>query len=90
MHGTPKDGRPQRRGGGGPQRRGPPHGRPQQQSRNHSNGSASAQRNYDRYIALAREAASSGDRVEMENCYQYAEHFLRVMNERAHPARTAL
>jgi hypothetical protein len=39
----------------------------------------SARRNYDRYIALAREAASRGDAIEMENCYQHAEHYFRVM-----------
>jgi Domain of unknown function (DUF4167) len=38
--------------------------------------------NYVRYIALAKEAASRGDRIEMENCYQHAEHYFRVMRER--------
>jgi hypothetical protein len=38
-----------------------------------------AQRSYERYITLAREAASAGDVIEMENCYQHAEHFLRTM-----------
>ena len=33
-----------------------------------------------RYLALAREAAASGDRVEAENYRQHAEHYLRVMN----------
>jgi hypothetical protein len=42
-----------------------------------------AQRNYERYIALAREAALAGDTVEMENCYQHAEHYFRVMRERS-------
>ena len=52
------------------------------QGRNNGNGSANAQRNYERYMALAREAALSGDNVEMENCYQHAEHYFRVMKER--------
>ena len=44
------------------------------------NGSSkNAEKYYDRYMALAREAASAGDAVEMENCYQHAEHFLRTM-----------
>ena len=30
-------------------------------------------------MALARDAAAAGDTIEMENCYQHAEHFLRVM-----------
>ena len=35
---------------------------------------------FERYIALAREAATSGDRVAAENLYQHAEHYFRVMN----------
>ena len=34
---------------------------------------------YERYLARAREAQVAGDVVEMENCYQHAEHYLRVM-----------
>jgi Domain of unknown function (DUF4167) len=29
---------------------------------------------YEQYLARAREAQLSGDVVEMENCYQHAEH----------------
>lgn len=66
-----------------PQRRHPPH--PQNVgARQHQNGSAmSAQRNYERYLALARDATLSGDIVEAENFYQHAEHYFRVMRERA-------
>lgn len=32
---------------------------------------------YEYYIALAREKALSGDRIEAENCYQHAEHYFR-------------
>ena len=35
---------------------------------------------FERYIALAREASTSGDRVASENLYQHAEHYFRVMN----------
>lgn len=35
---------------------------------------------FERYVALAREAVSSGDRVAAENFYQHAEHYFRVMN----------
>jgi hypothetical protein len=35
---------------------------------------------FERYIALAREAASSGDRIAAENLYQHAEHYFRIMN----------
>jgi hypothetical protein len=35
---------------------------------------------FERYIALAREAATSGDRVAAENFYQHAEHYFRIVN----------
>jgi len=35
---------------------------------------------FERYIALAREASTSGDRVAAESLYQHAEHYFRVMN----------
>jgi hypothetical protein len=35
---------------------------------------------FERYIALAREASTSGDRIAAENLYQHAEHYFRVMN----------
>ena len=38
---------------------------------------------YERYMALARAAASTGDATETENYYQHAEHYLRLMNEQA-------
>jgi hypothetical protein len=46
------------------------------------NGSGNAKRNYERYVALAREAAVRGDDVEVQNCYQHAEHYFRTMNAR--------
>jgi hypothetical protein len=35
---------------------------------------------FERYVALAREASTSGDRVGAENLYQHAEHYFRIMN----------
>ena len=35
---------------------------------------------FERYVALAREASTSGDRVAAENLYQHAEHYFRVVN----------
>ena len=35
---------------------------------------------FERYIALAREASTSDDRVAAESLYQHAEHYFRVMN----------
>ena len=34
---------------------------------------------FERYLAMAREAQSSGDPVAAENFYQHAEHYYRVM-----------
>ena len=48
-------------------------------SRRNDHTSANAQKGYHSYLALAREAASKGDTIEMENCYQHAEHYFRLM-----------
>ena len=40
--------------------------------------SGNPQKSYLRYVNLAREAASVGDMIEMENCYQHAEHYFRM------------
>lgn len=39
-----------------------------------------AQQVADKYIALARDASSSGDRVAAENYLQHAEHYQRIVN----------
>lgn len=39
-----------------------------------------AQQVLDKYLALARDAASAGDRVASENYYQHAEHYYRVLH----------
>jgi hypothetical protein len=69
------------------QRRRPPTSHPNAGSRQRQNGSGgnaqNAHRNYERYLALARDATLSGDIVEAENFYQHAEHYFRVMRERA-------
>jgi hypothetical protein len=66
------------RGGGGPR---PPH----RSQTFDSNGPSvkirgNAYQVFERYIAMAREAQSSGDRVAAENLYQHAEHYFRIMN----------
>jgi hypothetical protein len=52
-----------------------------------------AQQIYDKYLALARDAASSGDRVKAENYLQHAEHYFRVLRAiqgpQAQPADSA-
>ncbi len=35
---------------------------------------------FERYVAMAREAQTSGDRISAENLYQHAEHYFRIMN----------
>jgi hypothetical protein len=42
-----------------------------------------SQRNYERYLVLARAEALSGDRIAAENYFQHAEHYLRSMQENA-------
>src|SRR5229473_2952792 len=74
-------------GGGGP----PHHNRPRGGGMPHriqtfdSNGPSvkirgNAYQVFERYVALAREAQASGDRVAAENFYQHAEHYFRIMN----------
>jgi hypothetical protein len=43
--------------------------------------SPNAQRNYERYLALAQAETSRGDRIAAENYLQHAEHYLRSMHE---------
>src|SRR5579872_4773254 len=84
--------RPQKRsrgrnGGGNPyhnnQNRGP---RPPHRSQTFdSNGPnvkirGNAYQVYERYLALARECQTSGDRISAENFFQHAEHYFRVMS----------
>jgi hypothetical protein len=40
-----------------------------------------ARSRYERYLTMARDAASRGDTVEAENLYQHAEHYFRVLRE---------
>jgi Domain of unknown function (DUF4167) len=35
---------------------------------------------FERYVALAREAATGGDPIAAENFYQHAEHYFRITN----------
>jgi len=84
-----KRGRGRNGGGGNPYQhnnnpnRGP---RPPQRSQTFdSNGPSvkirgNAYQVFERYLALAREAQSSGDRIAAENFYQHAEHYFRMMN----------
>ena len=35
---------------------------------------------HEKYLALARDATASGDRISAENFYQHAEHYFRIIN----------
>ena len=36
---------------------------------------------YEKYFKLAKEASSSGDKIQSEYYYQFADHYTRLMNE---------
>jgi hypothetical protein len=40
---------------------------------------------YEKYLALARDALSSGDRISAETHYQRAEHYFRILNASTDP-----
>ncbi len=40
----------------------------------------SAQQVQEKYLALARDATTSGDRIAAESFFQYAEHYYRILN----------
>ena len=49
--------------------------------------SQTAQKNYERYVELARAEALKGDLIAAENYLQHAEHYLRSMHDEAHGGR---
>jgi len=49
-------------------------------ARPESKGSQNAQRNYERYLALAHAEAQIGNTIGAENYYQYAEHYFRSLS----------
>lgn len=48
-----------------------------------------AQQIYDKYLTLARDATSAGDRVKAENYLQHAEHYFRVLRATQGPQAPA-
>ena len=48
--------------------------------RTEQKGSQNAQRNYERYLALAQAEAQAGNLIGAENYYQHAEHYFRSMS----------
>ena len=49
-------------------------------ARPESKGSQSAQRSYERYLALAQAEVLAGNTIAAENYFQHAEHYFRSMS----------
>ncbi|MCH8038457.1 MAG: DUF4167 domain-containing protein [Proteobacteria bacterium] len=83
-----------RQGSNGRRPRGRPHRKQQGAAPRHNNFDSNgpegrvrgnAHQVYEKYIGLAHDAQSAGDRVATENYFQYAEHYYRVLNARTDP-----
>ena len=83
-----------RQGSNGRRPRGRPHRKQHGGAPRHSNFDSNgpegrirgnAHQVYEKYIALARDAFSAGDRIEAETYYQHAEHYYRILNARSDP-----
>ncbi len=55
---------------------------PNDQKRNHFRTTQSAEKLFEKYSTLAKEALSSGDKTLSENYFQHADHFMRVIQGR--------
>ena len=52
------------------------------QTRNHFRTPQSAEKLFEKYNALAKEALSSGDKTLSENYFQHADHFMRIIENK--------
>ena len=52
------------------------------QTRNHFKTPLSAEKLFEKYNSLAKEALSSGDKTLSENYFQHADHFMRIIQEK--------
>jgi len=52
------------------------------QTRNHFRTPQSAEKLFEKYSSLAKEAMSSGDKTLSENYLQHADHFIRVIEDK--------
>ena len=52
------------------------------QARNHFRMPQSAEKLFEKYNALAKEALSSGDKTLSENYFQHADHFMRIIDNK--------
>ncbi len=83
-----------RQGSNGRRPRGRPHRKQHGGAPRHSNFDSNgpegrirgnAHQVYEKYIGLARDASSAGDRIAAETYYQHAEHYYRILNARSDP-----
>ena len=52
------------------------------QQRNNFRSPLSAEKSFEKYTSLAKEAMSSGDKTLSENYLQHADHFMRVIEDK--------
>ena len=52
------------------------------QARNHFKTPLSAEKLFEKYNSLAKEALSSGDKTLSENYFQHADHFMRIIQDK--------
>ena len=52
------------------------------QTRNHFRTPQSAEKLFEKYNTLAKEALSSGDKTLSENYFQHADHFMRIIDNK--------
>ena len=52
------------------------------QSRNNFRPSLSAEKSFEKYTSLAKEAMSAGDKTLSENYLQHADHFMRIIEDK--------
>ena len=69
-------------GNGNPQMRMRPKSFINDQSRNNFRTSLSAEKLFEKYSSLAKEAMSSGDKTLSENYLQHADHFMRIIEDK--------
>ncbi len=51
-------------------------------SRNNFRNSMSAEKSFEKYSSLAKEAMSAGDKTLSENYLQHADHFMRIIEDK--------
>ena len=76
------NGRKHSHGGGGMQSRMRTNSFSNGQQRNNFRPSLSAEKLFEKYSSLAKEAMSTGDKTSSENYLQHADHFKRIIEER--------